>query len=47
MDWEGWIFTVALLFCIFSFFTYESTEKEKCDIIHPAGAPIKNKCERY
>lgn len=47
MNWEGWVFTVALLFCVFAIITYEPREQKKCDILHPVGAPIADRCENY
>ena len=47
MNWESWVFTVALLFCVVAIIMYEPREQKKCDILHPAGAPIADRCENY
>ena len=45
MDWEGWIFTAALVFCLFAMARCDSGSKINCDIIHE-GKPI-HRCETY
>jgi hypothetical protein len=45
MDWEGWIFTAALVFCLFAMARCEPYDRN-CDIRHPAGAPSPL-CESY
>ena len=47
MNWESWVFTVALLFCVVALIMYEPREQKKCDILHPVGAPIADRCENY
>lgn len=46
MDWEGWIFTAALVFCLFAMVRCESTGKEiECDVYHE-NMPV-DMCETY
>ena len=46
MNWEGWIFTAALVFCLFAMARCESTGKEiECDVYHE-NMPV-DMCETY
>lgn len=34
MDFDGWIFTIAVLFCAISMVLYEPKERKTCEIYH-------------
>ena len=45
MDFDSWIFTAALVFCIIAMARCDSGSKINCDIIHE-GKPM-HMCETY